>query len=161
MFRRTLLDAHKPRNSSYTDVQICEEWHNFQNFAEWMSSQVILDSSWHLDKDLLVKGSKIYSPETCVFLPPEVNMFFTKRKSKRGDYPIGVSYRETTSRFLAGMTWEGKNVYLGSFSSPEEAFCAYKARKEQCAKELAEKWHDKIDARAYEALLNYTVEITD
>ena len=42
-----------------------------------------------------------------------------------------------------------------------QAFHAYKAVKEQHAKVLANKWKDKIEPRAYDALMNYQVEITD
>ena len=56
---------------------------------------------------------------------------------------------------------KGKKEYLGSFKTELEAFNAYKKAKESFVKELANKWKDKIDERAYEALMNYQVEITD
>ena len=55
----------------------------------------------------------------------------------------------------------GKSTYLGIYNTETEAFKAYKQTKENYLKELAEKWKDKIDPRAYHALINYTVEITD
>lgn len=159
IFRRIYLEPHKAGNKSYAGASVCEEWQNFQNFAAWMEDQGIEDYSWHLDKDLLVKGNKIYSPETCVFLPMEVNVFFTRRKSLRGDAPIGCSKRK--DRYLVQWTRGSVAQYEGSFATPEEAFACYKAAKESYAHELANKWRNKIDPRAYEALMNYTVEITD
>ena len=50
---------------------------------------------------------------------------------------------------------------LGSFKTELEAFNAYKQAKETFIKELADKWKDKIDPRAYEALMNYEVSIDD
>ena len=47
------------------------------------------------------------------------------------------------------------------FKTELEAFNAYKKAKESFVKEQAEKWKGKIDPRAYEALMNYQVEITD
>ena len=52
-------------------------------------------------------------------------------------------------------------VYLGTFNTPEEAFCAYKEVKEAYIKDVADKWKDRIDPRVYDALMNYQVEITD
>ena len=42
-----------------------------------------------------------------------------------------------------------------------EAFNAYKQAKESFVKEQANKWKGKIGERAYNALMNYKVEITD
>ena len=56
---------------------------------------------------------------------------------------------------------KGKQEYLGLFNTELEAFNAYKQAKESFVKEQAEKWKDKIDPRAYEALMNYEVNIND
>ena len=56
---------------------------------------------------------------------------------------------------------KGKPKYLGSFTTEIEAFNAYKQTKENYIKELANKWKGKVDERAYEALMNYTVDIDD
>ena len=50
---------------------------------------------------------------------------------------------------------------LGVYNTPGEAFLAYKQAKEAYIKEVANKWKDQIDPRAYNALINYQVEITD
>lgn len=160
IFRRIYLEAYKPSNRSYHNATICDEWHNFQNFAEWMDAQGA-DPSWHLDKDLLVKGNTVYSPSTCIFLPAEINMFFTKRKMLRGPNPIGVSMCKKSCKYYCQWTKGGVAQYVGSYATLEAAFEAYKKVKEAYAKELAAKWQSQIDLRAYEALMNYTVEITD
>lgn len=59
------------------------------------------------------------------------------------------------------MSKNGEVIHLGYFDTPEEAFYAYKPVKEAYIKALAEKWKDQIDTRAYEALMNWTIEITD
>ena len=56
---------------------------------------------------------------------------------------------------------KGKQEHLGCFKTELEAFNAYKVAKESFIKEQAEKWKGQIDDRAYEALINYQVEITD
>ena len=50
---------------------------------------------------------------------------------------------------------------MGTYITPEEAFCAYKQAKEAHIKDVANKWKDKIDPRVYDALVSYQVEITD
>ena len=56
---------------------------------------------------------------------------------------------------------KGKSEHLGFFNTEIEAFNAYKVAKEAFVKEQANKYKSQIDPRAYEALMNYTVEITD
>ena len=152
--------------TSYLNVSVCDEWHNFQNFAEWFYNQefhVAKDENgkrYDLDKDILVKGSKTYSPETCCFVPSEINCLFIRNKRFRGNLPIGVT--KSGKRFAARLSKGfGNRVYLGSFKTETEAFLAYKQAKELYLKELAEKWKGKIDDRAYEALMNYEVDIDD
>lgn len=147
--------------TNYKDVTVCEEWLNFQNFAKWYSENFNPKTmrNWHLDKDILVKGNKIYSPETCCFVPSEINNLFTKRGKNRGILPIGVSknYYKYRSYILKNST----QYNLGNFFTPEEAFEAYKIAKEQHIKEIADKWRDKIGIKVYKAMYNYKVEIND
>ena len=51
---------------------------------------------FQLDKDLLVKGNKVYNESTCVFLPKEINSVLTKSTASRGDYLIGVCWSKNT-----------------------------------------------------------------
>ena len=148
---------------TYTGCSVSENFKNFQWFAEWCNNQIgFREVNFNLDKDLLVKGNKHYSEDTCVFLPRELNVLLTKRQNDRGDYPIGVYFFQKAGKFTSSVAiGGGLSRYLGIFSSEQEAFQAYKTAKEGFVKEQAELWKDKIDPRAYEALLNYTVEITD
>jgi len=149
--------------NSYQDKEVCDEWKCFQNFAAWAVEQVgFKEKTWHLEKDLLIKGNTVYRPEACCYLPREINGF-VKRK-RMNDLPIGVdiAYKyDGTPYFRTQAREDGKNVCLGSFSSIEDAFAAYKTHKEGLAKKLAEKYKNIIDRRAYQALLKYEVEITD
>lgn len=151
---------------TYVEAEVCEEWLNFQNFAKWCYEQQSFQLKdekgrwYHLDKDILVKGNKIYSPETCCFVPQEINALLTLNDINRGEYPLGVSYIKNTGRFQVNLS-SNKNSYLGVFDTPEEAFIVYKKAKEDYIKEVAEKWKGEIDERAYQALLNYEVEIDD
>ena len=112
--------------------------------------------------DLLIKGDKVYSEDTCVFIPVEINSLLTKREALRGEHLIGVYWDKTNKAFKAQVSKsKGKREYLGLFNTEIEAYNAYKVAKESFVKEQAEKWKSQIDDRAYEALMAYTVEITD
>lgn len=147
----------------YKGVTVWEPWHNFQNFAEWATKQVGYGNHlWAMEKDLLVKGNRFYGPDVCCFLPVEINNQMLKSQKARGDYPIGVFLNKPNGKFIAHCKQEGTNsTHVGIYDTVEEAFNAYKKAKESRLKLLANKWREQIDPRAYEALMNYQVEITD
>lgn len=151
--------------STYKDCTVSEEWHNFQNFAKWHDENYyeVEGEKMHLDKDILLKGNKHYSEETCVFVPQNINTLFTKRNVARGDTPIGVCYVKRDNVYVARcMTGKGnKRKTLGSYSTPEEAFHAYKIFKEQLIKQIANDYKNLIPEKLYNAMMNYIVEITD
>ena len=152
-------DIHSKR-PTYQDCSVCEEWKCFATFKEWFDNQVYFNG-WKLDKDILVKGNKVYSPDTCCFVPNEVNVLFTKRQNCRGELPIGVQYSESKRRYKSSVRRDNNGAFLGYYSTPEEAFQAYKVAKEAWIKEVADKWKDKLDPKVYDALYQYEVEITD
>ena len=118
-------------------------------------------TKWVLDKDILVKGNKVYSPQTCCFVPQEINVLLTNCRKRRGECPIGVSFIKAKQKFSVSLAYDGKNKTIGHFDNPLEAFNAYKKAKELRIKELADKWKEQLEPRVYEALYNYKVEITD
>ena len=96
------------------------------------------------------------------FIPSEINSLLVKREALRGEHLIGVSWRNTKKAFVAMVRKnKGKQEFLGYFNTELEAFNAYKQAKESFVKEQANKWKGKIDPRTYNALMNYTVDITD
>ena len=130
---------------------------------EWCHKQIGFNNKgWHLDKDLLTKGNKVYSENTCVFIPKEINLMLIKSTASRGEYLIGVYWNKKDNAFIAQVgKSKGKQEKLGFFKTELEAFNAYKEAKETFIKEQAEKWKSQIDERAYNALMNYQVDITD
>lgn len=127
---------YKARRPTYAAHSVCEQWLVFSNFKVWMETQ-----DWEgkaLDKDLLVSGNTVYSPETCVFVSPRVNSFITEKKSGKAGLPTGVSYRADRGKFVAKLrSTEYGYEYLGSFDTPEEAHKAWCKRKNELAFELA------------------------
>ena len=147
---------------TYIGCSVAEEWHNFQNFAEWYEENWNPETmqNWQIDKDILIKGNKIYSPETCCFVPHEINSLLTNKSSHRGNYPIGVQLNRSGT-FSARCRINGKTIYLGTYDTAEEAFQDYKKAKEQYIKEVADKWRGQITEQVYQALINYKIEIND
>ena len=163
MLQRCYDDDFKEREPTYKGCEVCTEWHNFQSFAEWFEDNYykIPGEVMSLDKDVLVKGNKIYSPETCMFVPQDINILFTKCDNSRGDYPIGVSYHKQKGKYISRCNVCNKLKHLGYFDNPEEAFNAYKTAKEKYIKEVADKYKEYIPQKLYEAMYNYEVEIDD
>lgn len=142
---------------TYRGCTVCDEWLNFQRYAEWYYSNKILD--WVVDKDILVKGNRVYSPDTCCFVPLELNSMFTKSNSIRGNCPIGVS--KCFTGFKATIFVKGKQKYLGVYESAEQAFFAYKKCKEENIKRIAKQYKGYFSERLYRVLMEYEVLITD
>lgn len=162
MLCRTIYTNNKSANC-YSDISVCEEWHNYQNFARWCKDNYyeVNDEKMNLDKDTLVKGNKIYSPDTCVFVPYRVNMIFVNNRGLRGDCPVGVSYDSSRDKFSAQCSTVDKYIHLGRYDSKNEAFYVYKTFKEKHMKEVAEEYKKYIPYTLYLAIINYTVEISD
>lgn len=151
MFQRCYREEDLEKQPNYKDVDVCAEWGNFQNFAKWYEDNWKPHmEGWHLDKDILVKENKIYSPETCCFVPNELNILFRKTKNK-DNLPTGVSKRGNI--FKATISKNGKSVYIGYFKTAQEATMAYKKERTLYLLDLAEKWKNKIDLKVYKTLI--------
>ena len=169
ILERSFVGKIKEKQPTYEDVTCCDEWLNFENFYEWLHSQPNFNkwyegSRWAVDKDILNKGNKVYSPENCCLVPINVNCLFLKRESERGKYPIGVRYREEGFLAVCRNPFLDKAVEVGSYSTPEKAFyLGYKPYKENIIKQVAQIEFDKgnITKECYDAMMNYEVEITD
>ena len=161
MLERCYSKANKSYRYSYRHCTVSSFFLDFSNFRSWCIEQTGFgNDDWQLDKDILVRGNKVYSEDTCCFVPREVNLFFTKADKIRGKYPIGVHWIKRSKKFGACI-YIGKNINLGTFDNEWSAFLAYKKAKENRAKELANKWYGQIDDRVYDKLMNYKVLITD
>lgn len=154
----------KIKSPTYAGVTCSENFKSYSFFYEWCQEQVgfgNIDSKgifWHLDKDILVRGNKIYSEDNCVFIPQRINNLLLKVDKARGKDLLGVFYREDKGKFMCSCSPKG---YLGLFNTSQEAFVEYKNYKEALIKSVANEYKDQLDQRVYQALINYTVEITD
>lgn len=163
MLNRCYSENRLHRFPTYNLCTVCDEWLNFQNFAEWIDNNYyqIPNEVMCLDKDILYKRNKLYSPKTCCIVPNNINVLFTKSDAARGKYPIGVSWHVLKKCFVTQMNVEGELVHLGEFSNPTDAFKVYKFEKEKEIKRQANKYKKYLPKHVFNALLNYEVEIDD
>ena len=85
----------------------------------------------------------------------------TKTDAARGENPIGVCFKKRVGMYHAQHTKNNRSEHIGYFNNPNDAFLAYKSARESYIKEVANKYKDQIDHRAYVALMNYTIDIND
>ncbi|USL89342.1 HNH homing endonuclease 2 [Bacillus phage vB_BceH_LY2] len=163
MLGRCYNKNSKENKATYKDCLVCPEWHNYQNFARWYEENQydIIEGGLEVDKDILIKGNKEYSPKTCLLVPRPINVCILSNGKSRGGLPLGVHKNKRGGRYVAQTTIRGKKTYLGTFDTTEEAFQVYKQAKEKYIREIAEEYKNKIPDKLYQALLNYEVEITD
>lgn len=169
MLQRCYDKKLQQKRPTYKECEICKEWLYYKNFKEWFDRNYysIENQRICLDKDILIKGNKIYSPETCIFVPNNINVLFTKRDSERGKFSIGVCWHKATNKYIASCrvfnmeTNKTKNKHLGLYNTPEEAFKVYKETKENNIKLVADYYKEQIPKKLYDAMYRYEVEIDD
>ena len=162
MLQRCFDEKYKEKNPAYMDVTCCEEWLLYENFYEWLHEQDNFDKwfnnyGWTIDKDILVKGNKVYSPDVCCLVPRYVNSLFTNAKNIRGDLPVGMT--KSHNKFRCTVEKYKNKTFL----TVNEAFLFYKNYKEETIKKVAELEYAKsnITKECYKAMMNYQVEIDD
>lgn len=141
-------------------VYVCEEWHEFQNFAAWYYEQYQEDD-WHIDKDILSPVDDVrYSPETCVFIPAVLNTLLATMQDQMRDLPMGVMRTKTKGVYSCQYITEGKR-YHKKFTDIYEAGLYYKLHKEAEIKRFTEGFKDKLPESAYQFFINYTISIRE
>jgi len=162
VLERCFCKKHKQKKPTYEGVTCSKDWLSMTKFIEDVSQMRGYGfDGWQLDKDILVKGNKLYSKDACCFVPQEVNSLLIKCDNSRGEWPVGVCFHKASGKFMAQLAINGKLKYLGRFNTPEQAFRVYKLAKEAYIKLVAQKWQHLLDERVYQALLDYEVNIDD
>jgi hypothetical protein len=158
VIRRSYDFPYKAKQKSYERVNVCDEWHCFDTYAEWFYKQEGWDKGYQLDKDILGDGEYLYSPETCCLVPVEINSLYIGVNIKKGVFSTGVYYSKKDKKFCSTIRKHGEYFSLGAYNTEMEAFLAYKTEKESYIKEVALLWRDEIEPRVYDAL--YNIEIS-
>ena len=168
MLRRCYDEELHKKEPTYIGCEASNGFHNFQNFGEWDEDNyyIVEGQRMHLDKDILVKHNKIYSPDTCIYVPQTINNLFVKSDKSRGKSAIGTYHLENGKyRVLCCLinpkTGKSKQEHLGYYDTELEAFKIYKYYKEKNIKEVADSFKKEIPSELYNAMYRYEVEITD
>ena len=167
MLNRCYDEKFHEKYPTYIGCEVDKNWHNFQNFAEWYYNNYyeIEGGKMCLDKDILYKHNKVYSPKMCIFVPQTINSLFVKRDNDRGESVIGTSLKNGRYRVQCWSfdpeTGKSKQEYFGYYDSQEKAFEIYKYYKEKNIKQVADYYKDKIPEKLYDGMYSYKVEIDD
>ncbi len=148
MIERCYSEKSLLRYPQYLTVSIYQDWQYFSNFYNWATTHYI--ENYELDKDIIQIGSRIYSPDTCCFVPQEINKSIIE--TVKGNFPCGVWYKQRSAR----MTNERSKPYiaeccgiiLGQFESAFEAHQAWQLAKINHINNLIDKYFGLIDIRA-------------
>jgi len=139
LMERAYSDKYHQIYNTYKNVTVCKEWHNFQNYLEWDKNNY--KEGYSLDKDLLsFKNAKIYSPETCIFIPPALNSFLTNKQSTNTSNYTGVSWDKEKNKWKASISTEEGKKSLGYYTDPKVAYIVYKKARAEKALE----WQHKM-----------------
>tara|TARA_R110000772_G_scaffold157499_1_gene268674 strand:- start:295 stop:864 length:570 start_codon:yes stop_codon:yes gene_type:complete len=152
MLTRCYCDGYKERHPTYIGCSVCDEWFLFSTFKKWMESK-----KWkgnQLDKDILIQGNKIYSPETCLFISKRINTLLTDKETVIGGLKKGVTFHKASGRFRAQCSIDSKQNHIGLYNTEHEAYKAYKEFKYNLIKSMANEQEEPIKS----ALLNYKID---
>ena len=175
MLRRCYEEKTKNKCPTYKECLASENFHNFEFFYEWITSQENYEKweeaiksgnkeKWSLDKDILYRGNKIYSEKTCCLVPQRINVLVINQAGKPSSYNssgfTGVSIESAENKcYRAECMCDGKSVFLGRYNTLEEAVAVYKNHKKKVITSIAKEEFDKgnITEKCYNSLLNWEV----
>lgn len=157
MYDRCYSKRYHDRSPQYIGCSMCDDWLDDQaTFKEWARENyyTIDDEQIDLDKDILVKGNKIYSPKTCIFVPHSINAYFNNLVRD----PV---YIKSLDQWKMEICIEGKNVTIGYFDTKDEAKEAYIKHKEASILAKADLYKDRIPRKLYNAMIKWRIELSD
>ena len=162
MLQRCYDLSYQLKRPTYIGCTSSNNFKYYPYFKDWCNKQVGFgNKGWCLDKDILVKGNKLYSEDTCCFVPREINSLFALSGNTRGLNPIGVQFNLEEGNYSARVSRDGKHCHIGTYETKEDAFLWYKEAKELHIKSVAKRWFGKIDQNVFNALMTYEVGILD
>lgn len=112
MITRCYSKKYHKRQPTYKDCEVCKEWLCFENFEKWFNENYyeIKNEKVCLDKDILVKNNKIYSPNTCCFVPQAINNYYKCNNNYNKEY-IGIRKKHIQDLAIKYKNYINKKVY--------------------------------------------------
>lgn len=157
MLDRCYRESNREMFPTYENCLVCEEWHNYQVFRKWYDENYyeVGTERMHIDKDILYKNNKAYSPETCLIVPQRINMLFM-HKTNKDNLPNGINLTKS-GKFR--VRYNGKE--LGTYKTVEEGAIVHDREKKKAIIQIANEYRDKVPKRVYNALINWIPDYID
>lgn len=150
MIKRCCDKEYQKKIPWYSDCKVCNEWLLFSNFYNWAKDRYFKGSA--IDKDILSdKDNKIYSPETCCFVPKEVNSSIVSIYKSILNKECGVHINK--DKYYPVISVGGKPKHLGTFTNKEDAILARRTAKREHILDIVERNKDKIEKHVYDNLI--------
>jgi len=160
MLARCYSQTYSAKHTTYIGCSVCAEWHKLSNFKKWFDKNYV--QGYHLDKDILVPGNKIYSPRTCCYIPQVLNSIFSDSGATRGSCAIGVYYDKHRNNFQAYMRNGIQRVRFGRYPTEAEAHSVWLSAKRKHVKTTADRLlaTHAITPKIYKAVLRKLALLT-
>ena len=161
MLTRCYTEKSFKNNPTYSDCTVCNEWHCYETFETWYNENYyeVEKEYMCLDKDILIKRNRVYSPDTCIFTPASINSMFRKERSSDNPFPTGVYKGYVKNTYKSICRVNGIDKITHGHKTEYDAFLSYKKSKEKALKDVADRYKEKIPCKLYEAIYNWEIEI--
>lgn len=160
MLQRCYDDKLQQKQKSYIGCSVSDAFLSYTFFYDLCGLEFGFNAkdedgkSWQLDKDLLIRGNKVYSENTCCFLPAKLNMLLQSGSCRPDPKSCGVVLT-SCSTYQAQCSVNGKAVYLGTFKTQEAAYETYKKFKEGLIKRFTTDNFNLLSDKHLDALIGY------
>ena len=135
MLERCYSKKKQLKMPTYVGCSVCDEWIYFSNFKVWFDLNH--NEDFELDKDILIKGNKVYGPETCRYVPKYINQLLVYSGRDRGNLHLGVSKHSSGKGYeMQCNDGYGKNIQH-HHKTIEAAIADYSATKKMIVKKQA------------------------
>lgn len=153
VMERCFDQKYKNKNPSYNDVTICDQWIKFSNFKNWFDANYV--DGFEIDKDILIQGNKLYSPDTCCFVPRRINTLLLNKQRTNTSGMIGI-HEQKNGSYSANITMCEVKKHLGTFKTAEEAAAAYVRAKTEYANKVVMEYFNNglIKENVRDAIIN-------
>lgn len=139
VWHNMLTRCYNPKYERYayyggSGVIVCERWRVFEYFLEdaynLPNGEHAFEDGWELDKDSLQPNFlvKVYSPETCAWVPRYVNKAITVITRRQNENAHTVYYgvkQNATDTFSVRINNNGKTEYYGTYNDEIAAAVVY------------------------------------
>lgn len=153
MLCRCYHEKDRHLHPAYEECTTSDIWHGLQNFGQWYKENSYDTGDGgrlHIDKDILYKNNKIYSPETCLMVPQRINMIFmTKSRDRDSDLPNAINRCKSGFQVM----YNGKS--LGISKTLDKAVEVYESAKRIHIEQVANEYKRYLPSKVYNALLDW------